>query len=60
MNSNEVFDAQKQIDFVNNRLKTDVTIKFTMANMLMKNLVLVVVLVSLFSLITYLYPFLLN
>jgi hypothetical protein len=27
--STEVFDAQKQIDFVNNNLRTDVKIKFT-------------------------------
>ena len=27
--SNEVFDAQKQIDFINNHLRTDVKIKFT-------------------------------
>jgi hypothetical protein len=29
VSNQEVFDAQKQIDFINNNLRTDVKIKFT-------------------------------
>ena len=35
--ANEVFDANKQIEFVNNILRTDVKIKFTFMSILIKN-----------------------
>lgn len=58
--ANEVFDAQKQIDFVNNHLRTDVQIKFTFSTIIFRNLLGAVVLFFLFSLVKFLYVFLLN
>ena len=37
--ANEVYDANKQIEFVNNSFKTDVKIKFTLLSILFKNIV---------------------
>jgi len=37
--ANEVYDANKQIEFVNNILRTDVKVKFTFTSILMKNLI---------------------
>lgn len=51
VSANEVFDAQKQIDFVNSHLHTDVQIKFTLLSIITKNLVLFSLLAILFNVI---------
>ena len=56
----DVFDANKQIEFVNNHLRTDVKIKFTFTTILLKNLAGLLALFFLASLVKYLYEFLLN
>jgi len=58
--SQEVYDAQKQIDFLNNHLRTDVKIKFTFTQILIKNILGMAIIAALFSLIQLLYKFLLN
>jgi|ERR1711935_587698 len=58
--ANEVYDAQKQIDFINNHLRTDVQIKFTFYSIAIKNLVAAVVLSFLMYFIKSIYPFLMN
>ena len=60
MNPNEVYDAVKQIDYINNHLKTDVQIKFTLQTILMKNFMGFVLIASLFYLVKSFYDFLLN
>lgn len=60
ISSSEVYDATKQIEFVNNHLKTDVKIKFTFTEILMKNLIGLTVVAIFFSLVKYMYTFLLN
>lgn len=57
---NEVFDANKQIEFVNNALRTDVKIKFTFASILWKNFLGFCVIGCLFKFVQYIYPFLMN
>jgi hypothetical protein len=58
--SNEVYDAQKQIDFVNNHLRTDVKIKFTFTQILLKNMVGLMLISFLFFFVKYTYFVLLN
>lgn len=58
--SNEVYDAQKQIDFVNNHLRTDVKIKFTFLQILVKNMLGLVLISFLFFFVKYTYEILLN
>jgi hypothetical protein len=58
--SNEVYDAQKQIDFVNNHLRTDVKIKFTFVQILIKNIVGLLLISFLFIFVKYTYTILLN
>lgn len=60
MNPNEVYDAVKQIDYVNNHLKTDVQIKFTVETILMKNFMGLVLIASVFYLVKSSYDFLMN
>lgn len=57
---NEVYDAQKQIDFINNHLRTDVQIKYTFASIVTKNLIAAVVLAFLMYFIKTVYPILMN
>lgn len=47
ISANDVYDAQKQIDFINNHLHSDVQIKFTFYSIAIKNLVAAVVLLFL-------------
>ena len=56
----EVYDAQKQIDFVNNALRTDVKLKVTFMKIARDNLIIIVVIVLLFNLVTYAYNFLIK
>lgn len=58
--SNEVYDAQKQIDFVNNHLRTDVKIKFTFLQILVKNMLGLILIAVLFCFVKYTYTILLN
>lgn len=58
--SNEVYDANKQIEFVNNALRTDVQIKFTFSSILVKNMIGFAIIGLLFQFVKYLYPFLMN
>ena len=56
----EVYDAQKQIDFVNNHLRTDVQIKFTFASIVVKNLIGVSVLALFAVFVKSVYPILMD
>jgi hypothetical protein len=58
--SNEVFDANKQIEFINNILKTDVHIVFTFSTILFKNAMGLTLIAVLFQFVKSLYTFLLN
>ena len=58
--SNEVSDSQKQIDFINNHLRTDVKIKFTFVQILIKNMAMLSLLAGLFMLVKVSYEVLLN
>jgi len=58
--STEVFDAQKQIDFINNNLRTDVQLKFTFFQILMKNIVGMSIIACLGFIVKYSYNVLLN
>ena len=58
--SNEVYDAQKQIDFVNNHLRTDVKIKFTFFQILIKNMAGLILISVLFMFVKMTYTVLLN
>jgi len=58
--SNEVYDASKQIEFVNNALRTDVKIKYPFHTILIKNLMGFLIIGMLFQFVKYLYTFLLN
>ena len=55
----EINDAQKQIDFINNSLRTDVKISFTFMSIMIKNLIGLVIIALFYKLIEYLYDFLL-
>jgi hypothetical protein len=57
---NEVYDANKQIEFCNNALRTDVKIKYTFVSILFKNMIGFSVIAFLFQLIKYIYPVLMN
>lgn len=56
----EVYDANKQIEFVNNALRTDVKIKFTFSEILMKNLIGFIVIALLFIFVKSIYGFLMD
>jgi hypothetical protein len=56
----EVHDANKQIEFINNALRTDVKVKFTFISIMIKNFMGFVVIGVLFQFITYIYPFLMK
>lgn len=56
----EVSDANKQIEFINNALRTDVKIKYTFLNIMIKNISVFVVIGLLFQFIKYIYPFLMK
>ena len=58
--ANEVFDANKQIEFVNNILRTDVKIKFTFVSILMKNFLVFCMIGVVFQSVKMVYNFLLN
>ena len=60
INNNEVYGAQKIIDFVNNHLKTDVQMKVPFSEIVFMNLVLFIVIAVLFSVVKQIYPILLN
>lgn len=60
ISSQEIYDCQKQLDFVNNHLRTDVQIKFTFASIAFKNFVGLAILASLGLLVKSLYPILMN
>ena len=57
---NEVYDAQKQIDFVNNHLRTDVQIKYTFSSICKKNLVAFCAIAVLMYFVKTVYPILMN
>lgn len=60
ISANEVYDANKQIEFVNNAMKTDVKIKYTFLSILIKNLIGFAVIGTLFQLVKQIYSILLN
>ena len=60
INQKEIYDARKQIQFINNHLSTDVQIKQTFKMILLKNLIVMSVLAGLALLIQRMYPVLLN
>jgi len=60
VSNNEVYDAQMQINFVNNHLATDVQLKFTFATIVLKNFLGMSILLAFATLVKYLYSFLLN
>ena len=57
--ANEVHDAQKQIEFVNNSLRTDVKQSFTFTSILVKNIMLFIIIAIFYQLVVYLYEILL-
>ena len=58
--ANEVHDAQKQIEFVNNSLKTDVKQAHTFTSILMKNIMLFVIITLFYQVVLHLYSVLLK
>ena len=60
INGQEIFDAQKQIDFLNNHLRTDVQIKYTFASIAIKNAIGATVLAILIYFVKSIYPVLMN
>ena len=56
----EVYDANKQIEFINNALRTDVKIKFTFINILFKNFMGFLIIGLLFQFVKVIYPFLMQ
>lgn len=58
--ANEVFDANKQIEFINNGLKTDVKIKFSFVSILMKNLIGFTIIALLFQAVKAIYSILMD
>ena len=60
ISGNEVSDARMQINFVNNHLSTDVQIKYTVANIIYKNLVVMAVMAVFATLVQKMYTILLN
>jgi len=56
----EINDAQKQIDFINNSLRTDAKISYTFFSIMIKNVIGLVVIAVFYKLIEYLYDFLLK
>jgi hypothetical protein len=60
VSASEVFDGQKQIGFVNNQLRTDVTLKVTFFKVARDNLIILMVLGMLVMLVKQAYNFLLN
>ena len=60
VSSQEVFGATKIIDFVNNHLKTDVSLKIPFSEIMFKNMIGMVIISMLFSFVKSVYPILLN
>jgi len=60
INQKEIFDARKQINFINNILSTDVQIKQTFKKILLKNVVVMSVMAALALLVKIVYQILLN
>jgi hypothetical protein len=60
VSGNEVFDANKQIEFVNNILRTDVKIKFPFSTILINNFLGICMIAVLFQGIKSIYNILLN
>lgn len=60
VNSQEVFGATKLIDWVNNHLKTDVSLKIPFSEIVFKNFLGLVIISMLFSFVKSIYPILLN
>ena len=60
VSASEVFDGQKQIGFVNNQLRTDVSLKVTFFKVARDNLIILMVLGMLAMLVKQAYNFLLN
>lgn len=56
----EVFDAQKQIDFINNSLRTDVKIAYTFVSIMIKNVIGLFVIVFFYKIVQYAYATLLK
>lgn len=56
ISANELSDAIKQIEFVNNHLRTDVQIKYTFTQIVIKNSLGAAVLAVLLMLVKVLYP----
>jgi len=56
----EIYDAQKQIDFINNSLRTDVQISFTFISIMVKNLIGLFVIFFFFQVVKYAYVTLLK
>lgn len=60
ISGNEVYDARMQINFVNNHLSTDVQIKYTFANIIYKNLIVMTFMAVFATLVKKMYSILLN
>lgn len=60
ISGNEVYDARMQINFVNNHLSTDVQIKYTFANIIYKNLIVMTVMAVFATVVKKMYSILLN
>lgn len=58
--ANEVHDAQKQIEFVNNSLRTDVKQSFTFTSILTKNIILFILIAIFYQVVLSLYDILLK
>ena len=58
--ANEVYDANKQIEFVNNILRTDVKIKFTFFSIMIKNFIVLCLIGIVFQSVKMIYTFLLS
>ena len=56
----EVNDAQKQIDFINNSLATDVQLSLTLFDIITKNLFWIIILILFYKLIENIYNILLK
>ena len=60
VSASERYDGQKQIDFVNNQLRTDIKLKVTFVKIARDNLIILTIIGLLFMLVKQAYKFLLN
>jgi len=60
IDTQEIYDAQKQIDFVNNSLRTDVKISYTFASIMIKNFLGLCIIFFFYQLVQHLYKTLLK